>query len=98
MPCRPEEEFAQDSDDFDVDLRRTSRRRRMFETKLSDAEASKSDSNSDAKIQSRKVTGKGSRPRKITEKKRGNVRARKGERTRARIVALPHPCPPPARP
>jgi hypothetical protein len=31
------------------------------------------------------------------EKKRGNVRARKGERTRARMVALPHPCPPPAR-
>jgi hypothetical protein len=31
------------------------------------------------------------------EKKRGNVRARKGERTRASMVALPHPCPPPAR-
>jgi hypothetical protein len=31
------------------------------------------------------------------EKKRGNVRARKGERTRASMVALLHPCPPPAR-
>ena len=34
MPCRPEEEFAQDSDDFDADLRRTPRRRRVFETEL----------------------------------------------------------------
>ena len=67
MPCRPEEEFAQGSDDADADLRRTPRRRRMFETELSDAEENNSDSYSDAEIQSKKVTGKGSRPRKIKE-------------------------------
>ena len=54
MPCRPEEEFAQCSDDSDADLRRTPRRRRMFETELSDAEESNSYSNSDAEIQSKK--------------------------------------------
>ena len=65
MPCRPEEEFAQGSDDSYADLRRTPRRRRMFEIELSDAEENNSDSNSDAEIQSKKVTGKGSRPWKI---------------------------------
>ena len=63
MPCRPEEEFAQDSDDFDADLRRTPRRKRAIQPEPSDAEESNSDSNSNAEIQSKKVTGKGSRPR-----------------------------------
>jgi len=67
MPCRPEEEFAQDSDDFDADLRRTPRRKRAIQPEPSDAQETESESNSDAEIQSKKVTGKGSRPRKIKE-------------------------------
>jgi len=67
MPCRPEEDFAQDSDDSDADLRRTPRSKRAIQPEPSDAGESNSDSNSDAEIQSKKVTGKGYCPRKIKE-------------------------------
>jgi hypothetical protein len=67
MPCRPEEEFAQGSDDSDADLCRTPRRKRVIQPEPSDAGESNSDSNFDAEIQSKKVTGKGSRPWKIKE-------------------------------
>ena len=67
MPCRPEEEFAQDSDDFDADLRRTPRRKRVIQPEPSDAEETESESESEAEQPSEKVKGKVTRQRRIQD-------------------------------
>ncbi len=54
MPCRPEEEFAQGSDDSNADLRRTLRRKRVIQPEPSDAEETESESESEADQQSEK--------------------------------------------
>ena len=65
MPCRPEEEFAQGSDDSDADLRRTPRRKRVIQPEPSDAEETESEGESEAEQESEKGKGKLTRKRKV---------------------------------
>ena len=65
MPCRPEEEFAQCSDDSDADLRRTPRRKRAIQPEPSDAEETESEGESEEEQESEKGKGKLTRKRKV---------------------------------
>ena len=67
MPCRPEEEFAQGSDDSDADLRRSPHSKRVIQPEPSDAKETESESESEAEQQSEKGKGKVTRKCRIQD-------------------------------